>query len=279
MNSKRLFALACGLVVFTNIFVLFSVWQNRTAPADFKGVLTERELTLPWWSNKENSGLALRLHWRLYDDEVIGSSGSPPWLDDDKLRQLGYAIPSQADERRRQRSRRFLPREVLVVLEYDGPTYQKALAAAKRELADEEKALQEGEGSLKSRQEAVKRAQESLAAEQQQRSRLFAIDAGLDGQALRRKYPEQSRYLIAPALLRVRMSSYRQEPLARASISRLLVSKIHLPLRHKRQLERLLGPNPHRNGESKEPRYQVQLAYGRRYEPYVEGIEALQASP
>jgi len=56
-----------GLIALTNAVALVGVTYNRSGEPEAKLSLTQRELRTPyrWYGNRENSGLALSLIWRV----------------------------------------------------------------------------------------------------------------------------------------------------------------------------------------------------------------------
>jgi hypothetical protein len=104
-----------------------------------------------WWRERENSGIALRLLWRVHKEEIgdeidtgtwyAGVGGTPAWLTKPKLAELGFDVsqPENSDRGRKHYEKQ-LPREVRLVLELDGRAYAEALERAKR-YADREDAL------------------------------------------------------------------------------------------------------------------------------------------
>ncbi|MCZ7656049.1 MAG: DUF4824 family protein [Rhodocyclaceae bacterium] len=57
----------------------------------------------------------------------------PSWIDRAKLASLGFTIPDSEDDGKRRRSmERQQSRDALVVLELDGPAYQKEVERARR---------------------------------------------------------------------------------------------------------------------------------------------------
>src|SRR6185503_13562665 len=86
----------------------------------------------------------LNLHWRtlaMDDDQSYYeySSGTPEWLDEAKLAELGYDVSKALAERQDgRRYQRILPRQALIVLELDGPAARRALERARARLAKEQ---------------------------------------------------------------------------------------------------------------------------------------------
>ncbi|MDX2494371.1 MAG: DUF4824 family protein, partial [Desulfuromusa sp.] len=96
-SSRGLFLLGLLLLLLTNVAILAGVAANRSGNPETQVVLTEREVQIPYRSQKENSGLALHLNWRVGG---VGDGGgfssrwnSPPWFDIAKLKELGFLLP------------------------------------------------------------------------------------------------------------------------------------------------------------------------------------------
>lgn len=84
-------------------------------------------------------------------------------------------------------------------------------------------------------------------------ARLQVVDAALDAEALRRSYPDRTRYVIVRAVAR-----------ADGSI-RALLSELVVPREFVRVLDR--------------PPYSVTLAFGRHYEPWIVAIAPVDTPP
>jgi hypothetical protein len=200
MKWSRRTATVAGfaLIVLTNVVALGGAAYNRRGEPESSLRLSERELTDPfvWHGKKENSGLELQLRWRVLAAANTGvgtemfynaAAGSPEWLDASKMASLGFSAPATPNDQNRTPSstaayQRQLPRDVLVVLELDGPAYQQALRRAAQRATELESKNERGEGK--------KNAQTLMDREEHSSSRLFAVDAGLDRRALRAKFPD-----------------------------------------------------------------------------------------
>jgi hypothetical protein len=147
MNWTRRHATLAGLalIVLSNAVALGGAAYNRLGEPQGRLHLTERELVAPFnpgSRDSENSGLSLRLRWRSLplprtdheeDDLYSENGGAPAWLDDGKMISLGFKAlsPSERDAASLQsRVQQGLPREVLVVLELDGPASKESLRRA-----------------------------------------------------------------------------------------------------------------------------------------------------
>jgi hypothetical protein len=93
-------------------------------------------------------------------------------------------------------------------------------------------------------------------------TRLVVVDAGRDYGALRRRYSDQSRYLIVPALVRIGLHYSQTKPDAIAgSVVMLLVNQIHVPQPCAATLAGLRNRG----------RYTITLCYGKRFHPWIRG--------
>lgn len=279
MNGRTRALLAgSGLIVLVNALILAGAAYNRSGEADSRLQLSERELSPTYgrsWSLHENDHASLGLVWRILpaqDKEfadypgVHNFGGTPAWFDENKLQALGLQLPAATGSEQNWRGHR--QREVILVLEYDGPTYQQALTRARAAHAEENRLL----AANPDKKEFVQRsqtAQKRLESEENENSRLFVIDAGLDAAALRARYAERDRYLLA----RGRVSAYLQpsadpsRPTRQGSIDRLSIQEISVPV----ELQPALRAQPDRNNR---PRFQATLAVGKRLEPWLLEISA-----
>jgi hypothetical protein len=263
--SRTLLA-GSALILLTNAVVLFGVSSNRDDTPESQLKLTQRELQISTWNvGRDNSGITLRLNWRFemteqknYDYGVYsGQWGLPAWLDKAKMAELGFdvdklAVPSEHGRRHREQ----LSREVLLVLELDGQAYQHQLRRV-REYAENERTQLEAIPNSEEHKRRTKSAEQNLLQEQNNNSRLFVIDAGLDLRKLRATYPDRSRYSIVHGLIRPNtMSSEKNEVRIGGTISDLYGGLINVPF-ERRHVFNNSAP------------YEVTVAYGKRLEPWI----------
>jgi len=238
-----------ALIAATNVVALFGIMYNRSGPPTALLQVSDRELQVPgsWGFESENSGLALGLAWRMAsgaeDDYGIAGYGSrAAWLDRRRLEELGFDVSVPADHPRANRHyERQLPREVLIVMELDGPAYQAALRRAV------ERAARPGATGYDAK---------SLAFERERSSRLFLVDAGLDYDSLRARYPDRSRYAIVRGKVRVDRWLVKNKGSLNGSVSELSVSALNVPV----ELRGVLGRDM--SG------YTATVAFGQRLEPW-----------
>ncbi|MEM1142299.1 MAG: DUF4824 family protein [Pseudomonadota bacterium] len=270
LTSKALIA-GVVLILSTNLIVIRGALGNRAGNPDARLELTERELSLNSGFLRENSGIALRLsvqHSYRTDES---------WLDASKLKALGFRVPTGRTEWEMQRwAEKQLPRSVYVVLEFDGAAHGAAVEAARAQL-EESKRILAADLDNKTFQNRIESNQKSLERLTITASRLYSVDVGPDPEALRSQYRDRSRYIIAPGLVRPYyiIDDQKRTKLVGA-IQRIHVTTIHVPYEHRNAIDSLLPRDSYNALLLRPPRYKVTLAYGSRYEPWVESIEALE---
>ena len=271
-SRRRTLLAGVALIALTNAVVLAGVAWNRSGEPEALLRLTERELKSPgeYGFQKENSGLTLRLAWRLsrapkpnqpdYPDFGYSGGGEGPWLNKAKLAELGFDVSPAPGSRRGgyPRDGRQLPREVLLVLEHDGPAWQAALERAKERAA---RTLAAAAASPVERQLAIQaeNAAKQLAEERENYSRVFVIDSGRDVEALRAKYPDRARYAIAHGKVAIHFASSGPS----GYVSELSIPGVNVPLELRQTVDR-------------QKRYEVSLAFGKRLEPWLTAAAARQ---
>jgi hypothetical protein len=274
MRRRALLAALAVLVVVSTL-VLAGVAWNRSGQSEASLALTERELRLVYQGtgHEENSGIALALS--LHKD-----SYAPEWLDEDKLRELGFRpdsvllAESPSDERYKQP----LARRAWVVLEFDGPAWQAALERREKDLEELRAKVETGKATL----EQVELEERAVARMKASGSRLVAVNAGRDAAELRARYPDRTRYLIVSAGFRMRLewAASEQEPERDRVQGTLAVlgRRIHVPLQFHKPLLDAVGDDleaDYSMDADEPPHYSVTLNVGKRYEPWVAGVARL----
>jgi hypothetical protein len=279
-------AAGIGLILLTNAVALGGAWWNRAGEPESQLLLTERELVLPYrgYRMAENSGLALRLAWRVADGEGkaqqsnYGGGGVPAWLDGERMAALGFETRADpAGQEMQRRYERQQPREVLIVLELAGPDWQAALQQAE-ENAVRHAAAATVNADSKEFANRAKRAQEAWRHEELSSSRLFAIDAGRNLAALRARYPDTTRFMIIKGTLRPRLLTRDKQQRFAGYINDISASRINVPFALRPVLEQL-QTRPRNVAEDEEPRYAASLAIGQRLEPWIVAVSALKPDP
>ena len=272
-SSRGLFILGFAVLAVSNIAVLSGVAYNRSGDPKTRITLTERELPLRYDVFEENSGMALRLAWRVLpaeeDERPYPGWGFPAWLTAEKLRALGFALDKDpGSDENRNRTQEPIPKEVFIVLEQEGAPYRETVARAERALAREEGPYRANGGDKRLR-ENFEAAQKRLQRECTTESRLFAVDAGRDPAGLRRTYADRERFIIAKGLVKPAYHYEDKVKRVRGTILRLSVEGIHVPLAHRGVFDAVLAEEKPRDASFIPPRYRVELAFGRRFEPWI----------
>ena len=282
-SRGRTLAAGVALVALTNAIALGGVAWNRSGEPESVLKLTQREFLRPHGLgiDREGGGLQLSVSWRVLSADSDAAfywnfQGAPEWLDEAKLAALGFDVsPPPAERRAAWRYDRQLPREALVVLELDGPAYQKALERARERAAKE--AAKGAETAKTGPGSPAQQAAQFLKNEETANSRLFAVDAGVDAQALRAKYPDRTRYAIVQCKVRL---SYRygrgKEARWTGYIDGIQSAQVNVPLEYRKAIEsspRAITPATIANGE---PAFEVTVAFGKRFEPWIVAVKGAQ---
>jgi len=271
-SRRRTLIAGLALILASNAVALLGPAWNRSGEPESTLRLTQRELTFPngRYALREDSGMALQLHWRVAAGDALGypewGGFRPRWLDQNKLAELGFDLAPEASSRQ-------VSRDVLLVLEFDGPTYRQALEAARQSAAAEAaKSGMPGDGATEQRRNA---AQSRLEREEKLSSRLFVVDAGLDASVLRQRHADRTHY----AIVRGRVRLLPAAPGAAAvfgMIAGLDVDHINVPHEFQPRIDARLGA-PH--GLRREPpALQFSIAFGRRHEPWLADVGGIDAS-
>lgn len=280
-THRRFGWLGLGLIAVANALALGGVAWNRSQ-VDSRLALSERELQAPYeyGDEAEDSGVALNVVWRVAPGsdgaEDIGAAPSwlgydyaraPAWLDMAKLAALGYAtMPPPEDSTRAPRPR---DRPAWLVLEFDGPAYQRHLSLMEQRVAAARAKL-EAAPNGSAEKERLKDAIERLAEAHTKDSRLFVVDLGRDRDALRAAYRDRSRYAIVEGIVSAIWTRDAHGPWRlEGSIDRLRIPQLHVP----HDEARALGSAAHRQHyDQAVPPFRAVIAFGRRAEPWLESV-------
>lgn len=243
------------LIVISNAVALIGVSYNRSGDPESQLKLSQRELWQPfrYGLDEERGGIVLDLRWRVLTEELGGmyygdNYGAPLWLDKAKLASLGFDVSRGPDmPAGRRYHEKQLPKEVMVVLEFDGPAYQKALVRAR------------------ARAEA-----DQLRREETINSRLFAVDAGLDAVLLREKYPDRTRYAIVRGSVRLQFEGNRTgDAQLTGHITDLHNHRVSVPHEFRDAIVALPRASMYGSAAENVPPFQATVAFGRRLEPWI----------
>nr|WP_321467323.1 DUF4824 family protein [uncultured Desulfobulbus sp.] len=269
--TRLLFAAALVVLVAVNAQVLSRIADNRTQGAESRLWLSERELPQVRWLALDNSGVDLRIRWR-----NLGREGNrvddraPSWLSGKKLEELGFVF---ADGRLAGEldARPDLERAVFFVLEYNGPAYHEAVRRAERALAEleQEQRANPGDTTWSSKRFQAKK---RIRAEEMEQSRLFVVNAGQDAKQLRKLYNDSGRYIITRGVVRLSFHQEHGRLWARGWIQALQPGRLHLCLADRQKIEAITHDGKRDSGQSNLPRYEVEVVYGSRLEPWIAAI-------
>lgn len=277
-SPRHTLAAGAGLILAVNAIALAGVAYNRSGEPDSVLRLTERELRRQydgWGLGRENSGLALRLRWRVrtHDAEkaedfnpFMAYRGEPVWLTAAKLAELGVdASEPVHTERGKRRYTRLPSRESLLVLELDGENHRRALelARARSARAAAAAAANPGNAWLKSQAES---AAKHLEDEEKAESRLFIVDAGREAPQLRVKYPERARYAIVRGRIQPVIAGQGARARLGGHIEALAIDRINVPVGLRPVFERAPTEYEH---EAPRGRFEAVVNFGRRLEPWL----------
>jgi hypothetical protein len=204
-------------------------------------------------------------------------------LDRSKLLELGFRIdfdPTLPDAA--EHYSHAMPRRAYVVVEYDGEAWKRWIRGREQQVLELRREDEEGIAERSSLADA----EALLAVDRMMRSRLFPVDAGIDADALRRRYPDRRRHAVVAGLLRPKVV----HPESGAStlsgeVLELVVSRVHVSRNLRRHLEAFLPEETWEEIEAREqreakagwpspiqPRYRATLAVGRRHEPWLANV-------
>jgi hypothetical protein len=288
LSSRNLFILGFLVLLTTNAFVITGIVSNKAGTPEASVILSERELSLPYSLHKENSGLSLTLQWRTlskqdeFDSYSYAKGRTPAWFDSKKLEALGYSsheIEDYSSSSFDSKKRKPLPKEVFIVLENNSLLYGEALKRAEVLVENQKEELAKKANDEHIRRN-LERAERQLNRERLSESRLFAVDAGLDLTALRQQYKDSTRFIIAKGIVKPNYVYIKNKERmgVHGYIQRLSIEQINVPLIQRKLFDNFLGQNKIQNSDLKAPRYQVELAYGSRLEPWIKSVKPLNSN-
>ena len=268
MTAKQALILALILVGAVNVFVLCGVAYNRSGKEAVLP-LTERELVLET-HEKDDTSISLKL-----------DLGNNPEIPDEKLRKLGFDL----DRAYKKDSHQYPSRKVFVVLEFEGPAWQKWLSDNSTDLAEKEKLIRNLEKSLSSKNKSELENEEEKAASlkdsRQTQSHLFMVEVALGADTLRKAYPDRTHYAIVPALLEVYSFDNGTKTIYNTTL-RVLNEQVHVGQELRPFFEGKAATDKFpwdaynkRRKTDWNPRYEVDLAFGQRFEPWIVSCKPL----
>ncbi|MDB5766741.1 MAG: hypothetical protein JWQ61_1555 [Collimonas fungivorans] len=271
MKWTRRYSMITGvaLILLTNLVVLLGVRFNHSGLADSTLQLSQRELRIPyrWRQNNDNNGISLMLQWRLPGslNEYQQYNNSPGWLDKAKLASLGFNVSMSIDtDRGRTTYQKQLSKPVFLVMEFDGPAYQQSIELAKKADADDSK--------KKAVDDKKKDQPTALLQELNLNSRLFIVDASLDREMLRAKYPDTRRYGIVRGQIQPRVVYDKEKrPLMTGYVKDVSAQSINVPFEFRDVFEPIQKKNQKYGYADNDKRssFEATVAFGRRLEPWI----------
>lgn len=268
LTAKRTLLIGVALILAVNAIALGGVAYNRSGTPDSVLQLSQRELHEPYaWQREDESGVTLDIQWRVPihiagDDSKTwqqiaygGYEREPDWLDADKLAALGFDTrPPMRSSDAKENYQRAPRREVFIVLELDGPAYRQSLAQMRRLTA----------GAAAGTDEA-----KALVKEEQQSTRLFTVDAGVDANALRAKYPDRAHYAIVRGTIRPQWLGRDEKATLSANIEELSVGEINVPQGMQAVFQNDAGEVVYSGDDAERTRFEAVVAFGKRQEPWM----------
>jgi uncharacterized protein DUF4824 len=278
VNGRALIA-GSALVVATNAVLLLGAAYNRSGEPESVLPLTERELEIVTsdWVDRENAMIELRFVWRVphrpgAPDDLVPDF-DVEWLHMDKLRELGFDVSQPLDSEDAVRDyEKELPRDVLLVLENDGPAYRQAVEEAQRRVTYETDLAAANPGKDEFARRA-KDARKSLDREERFASRLFVVDAGRELGALRERYPDRQRYAVVRGRVELIVSGPSAAHDLTGRVRAIDVETVSVPHGDRAVVEPLVhGLRPL---DDRTPRYAAIVSFGRRLEPWISSLSPL----
>lgn len=242
-----------ALVLLSTVGALFgaAAW-NRGGEAQ-SIVLTERELSLPWWwtndSGDARGPLRLSVEWERRDSP----QEARVWLTEMKLRELGFTTVSPGAPGAADFYSRALPRWAWVAFEFDGPAW--------RSIAQRLALQKNGEWLLATT------------------SRLVPIDAAVERSVLLRRY-RNAPVIAMPAIIGLRYDNHpTQGPSVWGVVQSLLSPQVTVPRRLHDSMRPLRDLPRSQAGTVADappgPRYEVDLRIGRLGGAWIQDVRIL----
>ena len=292
LGSPRAVIAGLALILIADAAILATAaWNRRGGPAA-QIVLTGREVAMPEFREEDNTGLSLSL--LLADDPPPGLERiawrkrrllprvDHPWLDPEKLREIGFQTDiDPSDPGAEEACEKEGPRSVYLVLEFEGEAWESWLAGREERVGELRRKVESGEADRKTLEDA----EAILALDRVMRSRLFVVDAGLDPESLRSRYPDRARHVIVRGIVSLRVFQREGEEARLEAILEALPDRVHVPVGIRPALLPFLPRETRDQALERErkkaeaawpapepPRYRAVLAFGRRLEPWLVSV-------
>jgi hypothetical protein len=295
LGSPAALTAGFGVLLVANAAIFGAAGWNRRGGPRAEMELTERELALPLYHEKDDTGVLLSLVTGDRPPAIVSAFRALKgrrqprfehrWLDRAKLRSLGFDVdrldPAAPDAK--ERCTRALPRRAFVALEFDGAEWRGWIEDQERRV---ESPPHDAGGNAAPDAKL-------LDVERMMRSRLMPVDASPDAETLERRYPDHHRYAVLAAVIGLEVvESKGKPPTLGGRIQELMVDEVQVPSALRPQIEKLLP----RVSESEfwdkarelsasgwpapvPPRYRAVIAFGRRHEPWLVSVAPLESAP
>jgi len=258
---KKYLFIGLTIIFLSNLAVLGGVMHNRSGEITSQLTLTERELSLPYnmGAEAENSGISVRLNWRVPSEEGNYSTNSRQVkIDKQTLIALGFNESYEG-------GRRSESLALYWALEFNGVLHRMELQKAARKYGEALLAHKEQPSDETKRIE--KRFNEYLTKEKMTNSRLFFVKASANLAALDQEFSGRKDILIVKGLAKTYYNGQNKNYILQ--LNKFLVPKIMVPLQYTDIFTNL---EPIARYKDHEPRYSLKVLWGARLEPWI--IEA-----
>jgi hypothetical protein len=248
---RVLLLVAAAVLLVANGWGIWQATKNRPEPRGGTLDLTERELPLQPMA-LESSVTVLRLNWSTSgrtDRRGDDRQGPPAWLDTNKLAELGFdcSLPL-TDPKAPRHYASTPPRPVFLLLEYRASVSERASEPARAATG------------------------------------LIVVDAALDPDRLRQRYPDPQKHAICRGLVRITLSHHNsqnsppEQLYLQGWIQGLSPSEVSVPVPENRLLTRLPRPEFEDVGKPpKPPRFSARVRWGKNYEPWVDEVRPIES--
>ncbi|SFC58919.1 DUF4824 family protein [Pseudoalteromonas denitrificans] len=263
---KKYLLIGLFIILTTNMIVLAGVVFNRSGEPSSELTLTERELSFPYSYDKgENSGISLNLHWRTpskKNEDSYAYSSKEIEISQSKLVELGFE-PFNSENKFWSESQ-----TLFWALEFDGNLYESELRKVQ---LNYQTALKEYESlSNKPNKHKKEKLKTRLDREKISNSRLFFVDVAADYEALASQFSDQKNILIVKGLTKPYFNKKTKQ--YSLLLRQLVIKKIMISVEYANIFNSLSQKDW---SGIKEPRYKVDLKWGKRLEPWVLSINKM----
>lgn len=265
-----------GLVILigSNVLALSGVVYNRMGEPKVNLTLSEREFSLRGNSirNNENSGMSLRLKWRTPQEETTEYYFNHHEVSSSReaLEFLGF---SNLDEAYNYRAESL---ELYWAMELNGESYLNEVAKAQKLLRDEKAAIAEQNSANQNQyaKDKVKRLTKRAQEAQHVDSRLFFLEASASYETLLEKYESHENVFVIKGIAKPFLDGQNDQ--YRLILQHALGEEIMVSTDHSDSLKKL---ESHPKNALRKPRFNAQIAWGKKLEPWLVEIQKIAPQP